>query len=493
MGPFRSTTWSTACLALSVATVTCGCSQNNQTKHSGAAVPVRVVHPKAGGLPLLTTQPGSVISFQSADLYAKVPGYLKNQKVDIGDSVQKGELLAEIDAPELVQAATEARAKLDRSHSQLALYEAELNNAQASLKARKLQVGALEAKLEAGRATMTLREKQLDRIRALVATNSLQAELADEAEEKLEAAQSDFRVKQHDIEVGKSDVDAARATVEQSNAAIANARVAIKVAEAALAKAETFVKYTKIISPYDGVVTRRSFFDGDFITAGAGSDNPPILSVHRVDLMRVVVQVPDRFVRWVHRGDPALFVADELPGQQFIGRVSRLARHEDPLTRLMRMEVDIENPQGLLYDGMYGRMTILLERHQPGVTVPSQCLTGTAEDKQRSAFVVRNGTAQEVDVQVSQDNGTLASIIKGLTPDDEVVAEHGPDLHDTAPVQVLGKFSWKNSADDKIPWADAASSAMDHKDDSQSAADPDEEAPAEITDPSPQPEQLRSA
>lgn len=65
---------------------------------------VEVIKPKPGGLERSTTLPGTVIAFESAQLFAKVPGYLKSQVVDIGDAVHQGQVLAEIDSPETVKA-----------------------------------------------------------------------------------------------------------------------------------------------------------------------------------------------------------------------------------------------------------------------------------------------------------------------------------------------------------------------------------------------------
>lgn len=444
-----------------------GCQKHSGGSHDRAhdvqvttaadyAIPVRIAHPAAGGLPRLTTQPASIISFQSADLYSKVSGYLKNQVVDIGDTVRKGQELAQIDAPELIQEVERCRAELDRARSEVTLSTARLKNAQAQLGAAAARGGEVEAKQKAAQAEAALRDKQLQRMRELASLKAVEAELVDEAQAKMATAQSDLVVAERAVLASQSDTQAAQASVEHATAAVADARVGVKVAEANLAKAQVFENYTHITSPYDGVITERNFFDGDFIRSADQKNQVPILSVHRTDRMRAVALVPDRDVPWVHRDDPALLKLDELADRSFKGAVARTARHEDPATRLMRCEVDLPNPKGILQDGMYGQLTILLERHPKGVTLPSQCLTGSAKGSERAVYVVRDGRAREVRVRVDRDTGAVASIGSGLSPDDSVVAVHTAALKDGATVRVLGEMDWQNPAAAEIAWANQA-------------------------------------
>ena len=158
----------------------------------------------------------------------------------------------------------------------------------------------------------------------------------------------------------------ARAEVEQSAADVA-------AAEADLAKADVLVNYTRITSPYDGVITRRSFHNGDFIRSAAEGGDTPLLAVDRTDLMRVVIMVPDLDVPFVDRGDPATLAVDALAGRIFEGKVARFANSETEL-KLMRTEVDLPNPRNELRDGMYGTARLEVVPPSNNLTVPSTCL-----------------------------------------------------------------------------------------------------------------------
>ena len=94
-----------------------------------------VAKPRRGGLGRTVNQPGTVLAFDKADLYAKVSGYLIRQKVDIGDLVKKGEVLAEVDVPELFKSRDQARAALGQARAKVKLSEARVLTAEADREA----------------------------------------------------------------------------------------------------------------------------------------------------------------------------------------------------------------------------------------------------------------------------------------------------------------------------------------------------------------------
>ena len=136
------------------------------------------------------------------------------------------------------------------------------------------------------------------------------------------------------------------------------------------------------------MVTKRNFFRGDFIrSADSGGDRVPLFAVERTDIMRVIVQIPERDVPYADIGDPAIVEVDALPGVTFKTRgddkvqISRLAASEDPAMRMMRTEVHVKNPQGKLRRGMFGRVTLILEAWLPQALfrIPSSALAGKAK------------------------------------------------------------------------------------------------------------------
>src|SRR5262249_37890021 len=216
-------------------------------------------------------------------------------------------------------------------------------------------------------------------------------------------------------------------------AAVADVEVAnaeVKVAQAELEKAQVFVQFATIVAPFDGVVTARNFNPTDFVRAASeGGSHLPLLTVQRTDLMRVVVQIPDRDVPYCDPGDPAVVEIDALPGQKLPAKVSRIARSEDQDSRLMHVEIDLPNPAGKICNGMYGRVTILIDKSDL-LGVPSSCLVGRSQEGKGSVYVVRDGRAHLVPVRVGADNGLQIGLQGGLTPEDEVILHPGGEVKD---------------------------------------------------------------
>jgi RND family efflux transporter MFP subunit len=390
-------------------------------------------------MPRTTHQPGTVQAFDLARLYAQVSGYLTAEAVDIGDHVKKGQVLIEIDVPELVKKRDRAAAGVDQANARVKLAEARVASASADLKATQAKVVQANATAKSAKAWLSFRETQLRRMQYLSATKSIEERMVDESKEQAEAAAETERSARAAISTAEAEEEAARAKIKQAEADVASARADVKVAEAEVAEAQVQVDFARITSPYDGYVTQRSLLPGDFVRAATGgSGGDPLLTVERTDRMRVVVQVPDRDVPYCEPGDPAVVEIDALPGRHFDAKVARIARAEDPQSKLMHVEIDVPNPKGEIRQGMYGWVTIVLNTEADQLSVPSACLAGKAQKGHGAVYVVRDGRAHLVPVQIGVDNGELVAVEKGLTDQDEVVVQPPPDLRDNTPVTASG-------------------------------------------------------
>ena len=416
---------------------TVGTEEADQGDEVAGAVRVEVVRPKAGGLSRSTTQAGSVHAFEYAELYAKVSGYLTNQTVDIGDTVRRGQLLAEIDDPEVHKAVDQAKAALDQAKAKVQVAEAMVHTAEAMRDAAKATVSQSVAEVKTSEYTRDYREKAYARIGGLVQLGATEKKLLDEQKDQLDSSASAVEVSKAAVLSARAQLMAKGAMIRQAQADLAEAHAKVEVAEADLGRAKVVADYTRIISPYDGVVTRRAFHRGDFVRSAAEGTVVSILSVARVDKMRVVFPIPDREVRFLDKGDAATVVVNALPGREFRGVVARSALSEDPASRNMRTEVDLENPDGLLQEGMYGDVTILLQQAAPGsLTIPSACLVTQTGGGAGTVNVVQGGKSRVRAVRVGIDNGTTVEVISGLKPGDQVVFRAGGAIGDGTDVRV---------------------------------------------------------
>ena len=399
-------------------------------------MPVEAVHPRQGGIERTTTQAGSVHSFEHAALYAKVSGYLKVQNVDIGDRVKQGQLLAVIDDPEVDKAVDQNKASLDQAQAKVRVAEAKVRSAQAAKEAAEAMVKVSESMVVAKLSNEDLQKKQLKRIAGLVARKAVEAKLEDEQKDRFDVATADVGVARAEVLSAQAEVMNKAALIEGAQADLIEAQANVEVAQANLGKAKVIRDYTKITSPYDGVVTVRTFHRGDFVRSASEGGNMPVLAVAVTDKMRVVMPVPDTDVPFVDKGDKARFQVDALRGRTFMGEVSRYSWTEDPESRNMRTEVDLPNPDGKLREGMYGRVTLILQAAAPNsVTIPSSGLLGQTGTGSGTVYVVKDGKAHKVDVHVGNDNGVETEILRGVTTNDLVIISYNGSLDDGTPVK----------------------------------------------------------
>jgi HlyD family secretion protein len=402
-------------------------------------VRVTVVKPQRGGVERTVTRPGVLHAYQYAELYGKVSGFLHEQQVDIGAEVKKGQMLARIYAPEIEANVTRAQADLAKAKSKVDVMQALVEEAKADLTQAEAKLEQAKADVQSATAMTVLRQEQHHRIKGLWERKAIEEELVDEKREALRAAQATETSTRKAEVTARAGVAAARARITRSEANLADARAGVQVAQAMLANTQAFEEYTWIRSPYNGVISQRNYHEGDLIrdAAGSGVGTKPVLVVNRVDLMRVVVWVPDPDVPFTRQGRPAVVRVDAMPHQSFKGQVARTALAEDPTTRTMRTEIDLPNPDGLLTPGMYGNVTIFLGKTKTSLTVPSAALVGDEKEGMRSLFVVRDDKAHALTVHVGRDDGIHAEVLSGLKADDQVIVQHGPGLEEGAQVNVV--------------------------------------------------------
>lgn len=395
--------------------------RQNGGDDSAGDVKVEVVKPHKGGIERTTTQPVTVESFESARLFAKVSGYLKEQHVDIGDRVKRGDVLATIDMPEMEKQVQRDEAAVEQAEAYIVQMEAHLESAQADYQAAEAIIGERVADVEHATSTLSYKTKVFHRIRELVKQNAIQEQLADEKEEDYESAKAGLSSSKAALVSSKAAATAAKARIDQAQADLVDAKAKLAVAQAELEKDRVFFDYTNIRSPYTGVITFRGFHVGDFINARDQGATIPVLTVDRTDKMRCVVQIPDLDVPFVNKGDEAVVEIDALPGRKLSGTVARVSNSEDQTTRTMRTEIDLMNDKNLLRDGMYGKVTVMLDKAPDGLTVPSSALVGESQGGKGTLYVIRGGKAHKLEVGIGADNGVQTEVVSGLKADDDVV------------------------------------------------------------------------
>jgi RND family efflux transporter MFP subunit len=345
---------------------------------SGGRPSVRVIAVQRANAEQALTLPGSALADQQTPLYSRINGYLKSFAFDIGDRVKKGQLVAEIDSPEVDQQLRQARATL----------------------------GVAQASLLQAQANQELARVASERWAALVKEKAVSQQEADEKRLALAAREAD--------------VESARAT--------------IKAQEANVKRLEELQSFKQILAPFDGVVTSRSVEIGMLVTEGSGANARELFRMVQLQSLRFHVPVPENFVPSIKVGMVATLAFDAHPGKTFEGQVSRTSNAVDPASRTMLVEVRVSNPEGRLLPGMYAQVTFRLRHEAPALLMPSTALLVRPEGT-LAAVVGKEKTVHYKKVQVGRDFGTRVEILDGLQENDQVLVNPTTMIREGDPVE----------------------------------------------------------
>jgi RND family efflux transporter MFP subunit len=412
---------------------------------------VQVVKPQRGGMERTTSQPGTIRAFEYAELFSKVSGFVKTLNVDRGSVVKKGQVLLEIYDPERDVAVLQAESSLAHSKAVVDQARTTIMTAEAAVLAAIANQKTAAATRDAKLALRDYRKQEYERIAELVSRKSVEKRLEDEQLADYKAALAAVDSAEAGIQTAAAQLAEAKAKVEQAKADLKAAEAQVLIAQANLKMAQVFVEYTKISSPYDGVVTSRgeSVHPGSFVRAAdVGGSSQPLLTVAMTAKMRTIVPVPERDAPYCHVGDPATVTLDALAGRVFHGQVDRTSESENINDRLMRVEIDLANPDGVLRDGMFGRADILLEKIIKNLTVPSSCLIDRNGKGEGALLVVKDGKIERRNVHVGMDTGLRAEITDGITESDLIILQPDPSVAEGTPVQaeLIPNLPGKNSS-----------------------------------------------
>ena len=312
-----------------------------------------------------TTLPATIQAYESVRLFAQVSGVLKKQTVDIGDRVKRGQMLAVLEAVGMEGQVKHDHAALDQARARVDLANVNVAIAEADLETVKLAVKQAEGIVKSAAASARFRASQLKRMNDLLAQKSIDEKIVDEAKERHEAAVETEQSAKAAVGTAKAQIVAGMAKIQQARANVNITKAGVAVAQANLEKSQAQLSLATIDAPFDGVITQRGYFPGDFIRSADRTNNDaPLLIVERMDVMRVSVAIPDRDVSFVNVGDAAEIEIDALPGKKFQAKVSRIAVALDPKTRSMSVEIDLPNPTGAIYPGMTARATIAFAKRK---------------------------------------------------------------------------------------------------------------------------------
>jgi RND family efflux transporter MFP subunit len=343
-----------------------------------ALLRVEVIAPKVGSSHHALTLPATVQALQETVVYSRADGYVRRWLVDIGDVVESGQLLAELDTPELDQ-------QLDQARAQLAQAVAAIVQAQANRDFSKTTVQRYQPLTQQG-----------------------------------VTSQQDLDQRQ------------AQAAVDEANVKVAQANVAAQ--EANIRRLGQLKGFARVLAPFAGRVTARTVEVGALVTAGNAS---PLFKIATTDPARVFVQIPQDVAPSVHANLVAKVAVREFPNRTFDGTVTRASGELDAASRTMMTEIRVPNADAALLPGMYAQVSLDLPYPHTVFEVPATAVMNDAKGM-RVAIVTPGDLIQLVPIVVERDTGAAFEVSSGLNASDRVVKLASTALFDGRQVLVVG-------------------------------------------------------
>jgi RND family efflux transporter MFP subunit len=348
------------------------------------AVPtVAVITPRAGASTQRLVLPGTVQAWFEAPIYARVNGYLKKWNFDYGAHVKKGDVLAEIETPDL--------------DSQLGASEAKLNSARAVVRVR-------EAEEQFAQSTY---QRWRDSPKGVVSV------------QEQESKQADY--------------NSAKARLSSANAEVA-------ADQGEVDRLRTMANFKNITVPFDGVVTARETDVGALINAGSGTgggSGPELFKVADIHMMRVYVQVPQQLSAGIKAGLTAELHLPQYPNKTFKGAVATTSSAINPNARTLLVELHADNPDGELQPGAYAQVDFELPSDPDIVRIPTSALV-FREQGMEVAAIDANGTIELRPIKLGRNLGTEVEVVQGLKLSDRLVNSPPDSLATGDKVRVAG-------------------------------------------------------
>jgi RND family efflux transporter MFP subunit len=391
-----------AIVAAAVVLVSCGGAGKVQAKDPGepgtspAGVSVGVIKVIRKDVGRTLTVSSELVPFQEIDVFAKESGFVKELNVDYGSRVQKDQVLATLEIPELQLQVKEDDAAVKNATAQIPHAQEELNRVQAQQNVLQLQY---------------------DRLNGV-------------------AKSKPGLVAQQEVDDSQGKALASSAQVEAAKSNLQSAESVLAAAQAKREHDQALFDYAKITAPFAGVVTQRFANLGTLMQAGTSSSTQaqPLVRLSQDDLYRLVIPVPESYVKFIHLGDAVSVNVPSL-SRTFPGKVARFSVDVREDTRTMHTEVDVPNPSHMLLPGLYAEATITLEKKDDAVAVPLQAVD--QNDNQSTVDIVdSSGKIERRKIVLGIQTATDAEVISGLQDGEMVVVSDRSGLKAGQPVQV---------------------------------------------------------
>ena len=343
--------------------------------HRAAPVQYQLAKIERGAIEAVISATGNCNAVVTVQVGSQVSGNITALFADFNTKVKKGQLVARID-PEVFQArVNQAQATLDSSRAQVTNAQAQVRKAEADLASAKANQENLKANIARAKVATLDAKSKLDHRLEMFKERIISAEDRDTAQATLDSAVASEEAANAMYAAGQQSVQAAQAEVEVSKTQYASAQAQVKQAAAALVQAQLDLDHTVLTAPVDGTVVARHMDVGQ--TVAASFQAPTIFEIAQdLTKMQVDTSVDEADIGRVKVGQTAWFSVDAYPNKEFSGTVTQIRMAPINVQNVVTYDVvvAVPNPDLKLFPGMTANVKILTDHRDNVLRVPNSAL-----------------------------------------------------------------------------------------------------------------------
>ncbi|MBN1850372.1 MAG: efflux RND transporter periplasmic adaptor subunit [Deltaproteobacteria bacterium] len=386
---------------------------------------VEVVPVREGEIAKVVEFAGSIAAEAEVKIYPQITAMIKDIMVEIGDSVQKGDVMALLDSEELEAQFAQAKAALDVIKAKWA---------QMETGARPEEIAQTEDLVTKAKAALKEAESNFNRSKEMIERGTISERQFESSEIAYTIAKADLSSAQERLKMlkegaTKEDRDALQAQVRQAEAAVESARVRLS--------------YARITSPFKGTISERFFEPGDLAMPGK-----PLFTIVQMDQVKVVISFQENQIQYLKEGLSAYVRVAAYGDHEYTGKIERISPTLNPQTRMFTAEILLDNKRRILRPGMFASVKFFIDPHTNALLVPKEAIVFsegihlnnlTDDDKNPSGyiFIVEGETAQKREVIIGHTSGEIVEIKEGVKIGDKVVTRGLFKLKDGDRVKVV--------------------------------------------------------
>ena len=387
----------------------CGGSKANvRSDANGPAQPAAVEVTTATAivreLPRFFEATGSLTGDEQTDVSPSMAGKVVVVAVELGSYVRRGQTIVRLDD-------VDAKLRVQQNQAQVEQAKASLRQAEEKVGVRPGQAFDINKLPEVAnaRVALELADKNFRRSEKLIESGDISRSVYDQ-----QKAQRDQMKEQN---------ESALSLARQNYAAVMTARANVANAEAQLNQALRNQSYANVYSPIDGYISDRPADLGEYV-----STTTKVATVVKINPLRVRIDIPEQAIPSVSVGQSVSVTTSAWPDKNFSGRIARISPNVTTTSRTLTVEAEIENGSGVLKPGQFATVRILQSRAAPATLVPARAVR--TDSGVSRVFVIKDGKAQERQVQLGQTEGDLIEIKSGVAENEIVATSNVEQLSD---------------------------------------------------------------